>query len=112
MSFSSGLVNTVSINRPTTTFGVGGKSVKTYAVVSTGTACNIQSTMSQKDNFSRDTGGYEFQSEWMAFFEYGIDIQKDDKIVDERSRTFIVQSAPEDMVGRMHHIEVGLAKEE
>jgi len=112
MSFSSGLVNTVSIYRPTTTFGVGGKSVKTYAEVDTGVACNIQAVNSQRDNFSRDTGGYEFQSEWMAFFEYGIDIQKDDKIIDEKSRTFIVQSSPEDMVGRKHHIEVGLAKEE
>lgn len=105
MSYLGLLINTVSITRPTVAY-TKGRSAKTYASVDTGVKCRIQ-YISGEDMYPK-VQGYEYASGWNGFFEYGVNLQKDDLIVDERSRSFIVQSNPTDVTGKSHHPEVKL----
>ena len=111
MSYSALLINTVSISRPTVTY-VKGEPTKAYAAVDAGVSCAIQWHKGGSDTQYEKLRGYETVEGWFGFFEYGQDIQKDDRITDERSRLFIVSSSPVDVTGRSHHIEVGLEIQE
>ena len=110
MSYDELLVNTIEVFRPTVTY-VKGVSNKVYPVVATGTniKCNIQFLSSGQ---VPKEYGYEVEGSWWGFFEYGANVLKDDKIVDEDDREFIVKSMPLDTVGLKHHIEARLAIEE
>ncbi len=103
MSFIGLLINTVAITRPTATY-VKGRSTKTYASVATGVKCRIQWVT--REEIYPKTQGYEYAGEWNVFFAYGVDLLKDDLLVCERGRKFIVQSAPIDVTGMKHHSEV------
>jgi len=107
MSYSALLINIVSIFRPTVTY-VKGEPTKTYVPVDTDVPCAIQWHKGGSDTQQERIQGYETVEGWFGFFEYGLDIRKDDLITDERSREFVVVSTPEDVTGRYHHIEVGL----
>ena len=117
MSYSSLLVNTVTVERPTVT-KVKGVQTKGYATVSTLTSCNIQYLSFGGMGAGSGAGvgatehGYETVQSWFGAFEYETDIQKDDKITDELGRVFIVTAAPLDVVGRKHHIECALSIQE
>ena len=117
MSFDSLLINIVTITRPTITYSYG-VPTKTYTSVATGVKCSIQ--YRGGGGFGIGGGGaliptahgYEVVEGWIAAFKYGIDVNKDDRLTDERGRTFIVKSDPIDVTGRSHHIESQLAIEE
>ena len=116
MSLLSLLVNRVTVSRPTVTY-VKGVSSKTFTEVTTDLPCSIQYLTGGGYFFGLGSqvptvSGYETIEGWFGAFEFGADIQKDDKIVDEQSRTFIIKSAPTDVVGRKHHIETQLALQE
>ena len=111
MSYGSLLVNSVSIYRPTATY-VKGRSTVTYVVCSVDIKCNIQFVFgSGVGGGTRDVTehGFETAGGWWGFFKYGVNIQKDDKIIDENNRCFIILSAPLDIVGKGHHVEVRLS---
>ena len=108
MSFAGLLINTVTITRPTVAY-TKGRPTKTYVAVDIGVPCRIQWVT--KEEINPETRGYVMVGEWNAFFEHNIDpnfLQKDDMIVDERGREFIVQSAPIDVTGMSHHVEAKL----
>jgi hypothetical protein len=112
MSFLGLLINTVSITRPTVAY-VKGRSTKTYASVATGIACRIQWVT--REEIYPKVQGYEYAGEWNAFFDYNADssfLQKDDLLIDELGREFIVQSAPIDVTGLRHHVECKLEIQE
>ena len=112
VSYSSLLVNTCSVYRPTVTY-TKGRANKAYgAAVATGVRCNIQWHSGGTDTQHAREQGYTVIEGWFGFFEYGVDVQKDDRIVDEKGRSFIVKSVPVDVTGRKHHIESGLEIEE
>lgn len=116
MSFLGLLVNKATILRPAVTY-VKGVPTKTYTSVATNLACSIQYLSGGSYFFGLGSqvpteGGYETIEGWFGAFEYGANIQKDDKLVDEKSRIFIVKSVPVDVVGREHHIEAQLAIQE
>uniref|UniRef100_A0A6M3M7X1 Head-tail joining protein n=1 Tax=viral metagenome TaxID=1070528 RepID=A0A6M3M7X1_9ZZZZ len=102
MSYSGLLENKISIFRPTVTY-LKGRPTKTYVAGDTDVPCNIQYITGKA--LTPAVHGYEDVEGWRIFFEYDADIQKDDKLTDERGRVFIVQSAPIDVTGRKHHIE-------
>lgn len=113
MSFKSLLVNTVDVSRPSVTYAKG-VPTKTYASVATGVICNIQYLRGGVGGFGFGSQhaaeqGYEIEEGWFAAFEYGANVSKDDMLVDEKGREFIVKSSPQDVVGRKHHIECNLA---
>ena len=108
MSFESLLVNKVTISRPTVAY-TDGVSSKAYTVLSTKTKCNIQWT-SAKSALNSLRKGFELKEGWNAFFKYAVNLKVDDKVEDEKGRTFIVKTDPEDVTGRKHHVEVVLAQ--
>ncbi len=105
MSFSGLLINTVTVTRPTVIYAKG-RSSKSYVFVVTDIPCRIQ-YVTGEDMYPK-VQGYEYASGWNGFFEYGVNIRKDDQLVDERSREFIVQSDPIDVTGMSHHVEAKL----
>jgi len=106
MSFSGLLINRVTITRSSVAYAKG-RPTKTYpTIVATGVPCRIQYVT--KEDIYPKTQGYEYASGWNSFFEYGVDLLKDDLLVDERSREFIAQSDPVDVTGMSHHVEVKL----
>ena len=105
MSFLGLLINTVAITRPTVAY-VKGRPTKTYASVTDGIACRIQWVT--KEEINPRTQGYELVGEWNAFFDYGVNLRRDDLLTDERGREFIAQSAPIDVTGMSHHVECKL----
>jgi hypothetical protein len=109
MSYSGLLINRVTITRPTATY-TKGRSAKAYASVATDVHCRIQ-YVTGEDMYPK-VQGYEYASGWNGFFEYGVNIRKDDLIVDERSREFVVQSDPQDVTGMSHHVEAKLELQE
>jgi len=116
VSFLGLLVNSVAVSRPTVAYSKG-VATKTYTGVATNLACSIQYLSGGGYFFGLGSqvpteGGYEVIEGWFGAFEYGANIQKDDKLVDEKSRIFIVKSVPVDVVGREHHIEAQLAIQE
>jgi len=110
MSYTGLLVNLATISRPAVTYSKGRVSSKAYTIVDTKVPCNIQ--LIAKEALTPYEHGYEDVEGWQAFFEYSVDLLKDDRIVDERGRTFIAQSAPIDVTGRKHHVEVKLEIQE
>ena len=108
MSYLGLLINTCSISRPSVTYTKGRPSPKVYALVSAGVSCRIQWHKGGTDTQHPREQGYETMEGYFGFFVYGQDIQQDDRIVDERTRAFIVKSVPPDVTGMSHHIEVGL----
>jgi len=118
MSFLGLLVNTVSIYRPTVTY-VKGVATKTYPGTATheSVACSIQfhraGALGIGGGSQQPTShGYETIEGWWIGFDYGTDVLKDDKLMDERGRVFIVQTVPVDVTGRQHHIECFLSLQE
>jgi len=117
MSFTSLLVNKVSVYRPTTTYTKGVPS-KDYP--STATAKNVKCNIQAGSQYGimgqgalvPKIHGYETEELYVVFFEYGSNVQKDDKVIDEKGRTFIVKTMPEDVSGRAHHVEALLGLEE
>ena len=105
MSYSGLLVNKVSVFRPTVTY-LKGRPTKTYAASDTDVPCNIQYITGKA--LTPTVHGYEDVEGWTAFFEFGANIQKDDGLIDEKGREFIIQSVPADVTGREHHMEVRL----
>ena len=113
MSYDSLLVNKISVYRPAATYSKG-RSTVTYPTTAnySNIACNIQFVFgSGVGGGTRDVTehGFETAGGWWGFFMYGANIQKDDKIVDESGRVFILLSAPLDIVGKGHHVEVRLS---
>ena len=113
MSYDSLLVNEVDVYRPTVSY-VKGRSTVTYPTTATAKniPCNIQFVFGGGVAAgTREVTGHGFETEggWIGFFKYGVNIQKDDKIVDENSRCFVILSAPLDVVGKGHHMEVRLS---
>ena len=113
MSYDNLLVNKVSVYRPTVSY-TKGRSTVTYpsSATSSNVPCNIQYLFGAGvSGGTREVTAHGFETEggWWGFFKYGASIQKDDKIVDENSRSFIVLSGPLDVVGRQHHQEVRLS---
>jgi len=113
MSYESLLVNTISVYRPTVSY-TKGRSTVTYPTTATAKNihCNIQYVFGGGVAAgTREVTGHGFETEggWMGFFMLGANIQKDDKIVDEDGRSFIILSNPLDVVGRGHHMEVRLS---
>jgi len=111
VSYSGLLINTCSIYRPTVTY-TRGRPAKTYAVVATGVKCRIQWHKGGTDIQSPREQGYEAIAGYFGFFEYGANIQKDDKIIDDRNREFIITSSPIDTAGYYHHVEAALKIQE
>ena len=113
MSYDSLLVNTVCVYRPIITYSKG-RSTVTYPTTAhcINLPCNIQFVFgSGVAGGTREVTehGFETAGGWWGFFKYGANIQKDDKIVDEDGRCFVVLSAPLDIVGKGHHVEVRLS---
>ena len=107
MSYSGLLINTCSVFRLTVTY-TKGRSKKNYAPVPGTLKCRIQWHKGGTDTQHAREQGYEVIEGWFGFFEYGANLQKDDGIIDERGREFIVKSVPVDVTGMKHHIESGL----
>ena len=106
MSYSGLLINRVKIERPLVAY-VKGRPTKTHPdEIATDVHCRIQYIA--KEDIYPKTQGYELASGWNAFFEYGVNLVKDDLITDERSREFIAQSDPVDVTGMSHHVECKL----
>ena len=113
MSYDSLLVNAVSVYRPVASYSKG-RSTVTYPTTAnySNIPCNIQFVLGAGvAGGTRDVTehGFETAGGWWGFFKYGASIQKDDKIVDENGRCFVVLSAPLDIVGKGHHVEVRLS---
>lgn len=115
MSFAGLLINTVTVYRPTVSY-TKGAATKTFVSVATGVKCNIQFSTGVagygQGSIQVTTHGQETAEDYWAAFEHGADVQKGDKIVDEDGRSFIIVTAPIDVVGREHHIEAKLALDE
>lgn len=107
MSYSGLLINTCNVFRPTVTYTKGRPS-KAYAAGAVGIKCRIQWHKGGTDTQHAREPGYTVIEGWFGFFEYGANIQKDDRIVDEKGRSFIIKSVPADVTGMKHHIECGL----
>lgn len=105
MSYTGLLVNRVSVNRPSVSY-TKGRSKKEYDLEATDVPCNIQYITGKA--LTPTVHGYEDVEGWTCFFEFGANIQKDDSLMDEKGREFIVQSAPADVTGRKHHMEMRL----
>lgn len=110
MSYSGLLINRVTINRPSVAYTKGRATKTAPTVIDTDVHCRIQ-YISGEDMYPK-VQGYEYASGWNGFFEYGVNLQKDDLIVDERSREFVVQSDPQDVTGMSHHVEAKLELQE
>ena len=109
MSFLGLLINTATIKRPSVAYTKGRPTKTSYAdstEVAIEIACRIQWVT--KEEIYPKAQGYEYAGEWNAFFEHEVDLRKDDFVGDERSRVFVVQSAPIDVTGMSHHVEAKL----
>ena len=108
MSYSGLLINTCSVHRPSVAY-TKGRPTKTYAAAhATGVQCRIQWHKGGTDTQHAREQGFEVIEGWFGFFEYGAPILKDDMIVDDKGREFIIKSVPADVTGMKHHIECGL----
>lgn len=110
MSFESLLINTVKIERPSQSY-TDGVPTETFTTISTVTKCRIQ-YVTASQGFRPTEGGDDIIEGWFAFFSYGVNVVKRDKLTDELSRVFIVQTDPEDVTGLRHHMEARLEREE
>lgn len=108
MSFKSLLINSVSIERPRQQY-LDGVPTETFTTISTTTKCRIQYVTSPPDFLPTEGGDYIVEG-WNAFFLYGTNIMKRDKLTDELGHIYIVQSSPEDVTGLRHHIEARLER--
>ena len=105
MSFTSLLINTVLVERPSQSYA-DGVATESFTTISTGTKCRIQFGAAQ--GFVPREEGDAIIEGWKAFFEYGTDLAERDKLTDELGRIFILQTSPSDVTGKRHHIEVDL----
>ena len=113
MSYDSLLVNSISVYRPVASYSKG-RSTVTYPATAnySNIPCNIQFVLGAGvAGGTREVTehGFETAGGWWGFFKYGANILKDDKIIDEDGRCFVVLSVPLDIVGKGHHIEVRLS---
>lgn len=115
MSYLGLLINTCDVIRPTISddHGTETKDYDRTSPVAEDLVCRIQyfSSMAVEGTGSLEPSihGYEINEGYFAFFEFGANIQIDDMVVDDKGREFIVVSAPEDVTGMEHHIEVRLS---
>lgn len=118
MSYLELLINTCSVVRPSVakSHGTSDKTYDTSSPVAEGVPCRIQffSSMAVTGGGSLEPTphGYETLEGYFGFFEFGVNIQLDDLIVDDKAREFIVVSVPLDVTGMKHHVECRLSLKE
>ena len=110
MSFVFLLVNKVKVERPSQSYS-DGVPTESFTTISVSTKCRIQYVTAARGVVPTEVGD-DVMEGWNAFFEYGIDILIRDKLTDELGRVFILQTDPEDVTGKRHHIEVKLQRQE